>query len=281
MVQETYNKDKGEWRLDISLDAVPEFLETREITGGGKLEGCSVTNKDGKWSGTRTYEQALELLLNGDAVTVSKMKKLEFNIKPAEINSYNYRLVDDPADLFDIGQVVAGIPECYLQNEPAAQRRCVSILFNNTVSARITAEQYMEAGKKAYEFISSLELNGIDVELSVLSATWQKSPTSEARCTGAVFNRIKEFGKIIDPERLWYCLVNPSYLRRIIFALMERTPVEYRKQMQYHAGGNYGVPFNRREVLALLESEGRRYDIVADYLTFEQDVADFLKKSQI
>lgn len=94
----------------------------------------------------------------------------------------------------------------------------MSIIYNNSASCSVTTSQLAVAGRHVLDVVAILERQGYRVNVDILTTAC--TSTQVAMC----FVRVKDALRIINPLKLAYILVHPSFFRRQGFRWIETCP---------------------------------------------------------
>ena len=205
-----------------SVDEFAKWLQVTPQTAKGKELNESITNSF-KFTGTKSFEEAQELLKYGDKVNADKIAATIRKIK-AQGKGYETRnsLYNSPCGFMPIvPKVLAGDPQNMLaiRKERYNSTKVLNVVYNITVSGGKKKELLFETAAKVANVIASLEKNGYRVNLYVCFSV--RSTCDESSKAISII-KIKDSGKYLDTLRIAYPLVNPSFYRRHIFGYMER-----------------------------------------------------------
>lgn len=139
---------------------------------------------------------------------------------------------------FDMGLVLSGEPECWLQTEQTEQEcsgaRIITLAVNTTVSGSISSDTIIQRGAAVLGLAMLLERAGRAVRVVVGDATTKDGYTLYSEII------VKEAGQPFDVDSLAFWLVCPDALRRCFFRICEASPIA--KEIGCYAGGGYGCP---------------------------------------
>jgi hypothetical protein len=215
------------------------------------------SSKDGGYSftGTRSYEEAIELADNGwaegrdEALKMSQplIDRLVQFIERPDI------VYDVEGNGYDIGRFCSDDPECAIRMENEivevpAPPRLIRIVFNNLASAGVDKEILTAKGAAVAALIELLEFAGNRVELVVLSHA--SGDSSRERIAFMKSVTVKAFDQPLDMARIIFAIAHPAMMRRLGFRVAElASPVAQRAM---HVGGGYGyvVSTDQSELLA-------------------------------
>ena len=217
-----------------TIDAFVKSLNTRELNPAFKNKGEVSSkikgNKD--FYKTDTYEESEELLTGGyrEGLSVIQSEK--------RVNNYgsikrNIPTVDVVGFAPHVPNAIAGIPQSMVSVKARNQKsKIVNIIYNNSASCSVTTSQLAVAGRHVLDVVAILERQGYRVNVDILTTTC--TSTQVAMC----FVRVKDALRIINPLKLAYILVHPSFFRRQGFRWIETCPKITDETFSY----SYGYP---------------------------------------
>lgn len=206
-----------------SLRAWHNFMheaESEEGTRNASHEGSS-------WAGTKDWDAYIELLDKGDEQVMSKIKtetkhqvrELEKRYEK-EIKGYKF---DVAGEFFDIGLVLSGVPEAWLEPE-LAEREIPRIVMRIDMgfTAGVRSEDVINNGAKLLGMAKVLEDMGVEVQVELygFQSRWRhgtKNAKQETLVTSLV---AKGFNEPINYKKL-SSLLTTAHFRRGIFRVME------------------------------------------------------------
>jgi hypothetical protein len=216
----TYRYNADSW------DEFVHDLRTREPN----WVQSSIRQESGEWSGTRTWEEALEYAINGhpaarvamDAVTLKVTADPEPQWDSAPVGAF-------PC----IPAYAAGAPEdMFTQSEdaPPVSRPIVRITVNMMISAAIDASHIRNRGAAIVTLIDRIQLSGRRVELVASMHSIRGNNRYMWNVT------VKRPEEPIDMDRIGLSFATPMMYRRFFFRVMEFSTPEY--------VSGYGTPDN-------------------------------------
>lgn len=172
-----------------------------------------------KFSGTTDYAQASEFLISGYTYGCEQLQKEMTGL------AKNYKNVTTVKnDVFgvvpNIGAYMTGHPKnmINIKNERrAVKTKVINMIVNTTVPARYTKEEITKLGAATLLQLIRLERNGYKVNLYVANKIEWKS--NQLVC----FTKVKNSSEQLNILKVAYPIVHPSFLRRHMFAVYERT----------------------------------------------------------
>lgn len=201
-----------------------DFLEAALVVPKKQDSSSSRRIDDGRnpWSGTKTFEEAVELAKRGWAEGASKALQFRACIADAVreiITSRSTSYAWDVAGQFiDIGRYLEGEPECFGTLDEAGQTAAqpvVKIFVNLAASGSVSVESLFARGAVILAAIDVLEATGKRVE--VVAAKGSRGNTIHE-----TYVTVKRPDQPVDADRLAFVLAHAGCLRRLFFSVMEQ-----------------------------------------------------------
>lgn len=120
---------------------------------------------------------------------------------------------------YDVGDYLAGIPECWQSFAPQEGKRAVRIVVDCDASGGIAAETLMKRGIAVTAIVVALQARGYPVTVDVSELSGKTSGKTATRHTHEDFLcRIHDAatGSILDVDRLAFALAHPCMLRALV-----------------------------------------------------------------
>lgn len=173
-----------------------------------------------EFTGTHSYEQAVEMFKNGweskaEELT-KKLKVIQNQVIDAQVQKV----------LFDVVGFQASVPR-YLQGIPTnmvnkklvpIKQKIVTINKDISYNCGVTTEQIVEASIQTLQLVKRIEAQGIRVNLNLIWGV-KASGSNEI-----VKIRLKSANERVNISKLAFPLVHPSMLRRLCFRYLEVAP---------------------------------------------------------
>lgn len=203
-----------------------EFMEIQEIDYSKKNISSYQSQLFGNTSfyGTENFSESMQLLKNGQKENPLEigdfLKEINFNRESESmILSYEGFSVD-------VSEYATGNPECMIfLSESESQEKNITINYNCSYNANIEKKTIENYGKMILSIIEIYESQNFNIRLVAIDRTIDSNKKIHN-----VKITIKDFSESVDRDRISYCLVNPSFLRRNLFKMYEHILDEqYRK----------------------------------------------------
>lgn len=208
---------------------------------------------ESQWSGTATFEDAVQLAVQGCSELEEQVLRIAENIVARTgLGSRDYRLdavYDVAGDEVDVGRFLEGEPECMVTYPPFETRReggkIITINAQAAMAAMVSKKQIANRGAAMLALVWAAEQAGYRVELNSIYGIGGNNDDS----TCAIVVRLKNTDQPVDLSRLAFMLMHPSSLRRLGFSFMEIQPYAFRDA--FCVSGAYGLMQGKGERRAL------------------------------
>lgn len=195
------------------------------------------------WYQTETFDEAVDLCLSGWSEGFEKLIKIKRRIDERLLTS-----IVKPTQVRDIIGYTPSVPD-YIMGNPFnmwnKQKRelptFVTIYFNIAYSSMTIRNQIFNRGAITLSLIDALEERGYSVRFK----TFECSTEGNEMIIG--FFNLKSDGEKLNVKKTYFPICHPSFLRRLNFALKERTPVA--KNWYY----SYGIPASKSIIKEIIE----------------------------
>jgi len=180
---------------------------------------------------TKDFEEAKNLLFNGDVENFEKIKRCEIKVKP--VPNEQKKVIQRGYSGF-----LPSIP-LYLQNNPKCmfslkkenvESRVINVYINNSVPYSVESGDIVRFGAAISTLINTLELNKIRINLFVVYKTTEKKQNL------TLIVKIKKADAPLNKLAIAYPLINPSFLRRNFTRWIERIPIKINKDFSWWYG---------------------------------------------
>lgn len=224
------------------FDCMTEFIDFCIQPPPSKQRGQSARGGS-SWSGTATFEDAVELARNGWAAGGEMIAEYTKEILPSIMSRVALpEIIHDYSggSTIDMGRFMEGDPECfYIEHDSEITRevnqnqgKIIKIVVNLAVSAGISENLITARGSAVVALIDALEATGKRVELWAVCAIRYGGNQYETQII------VKRPNEPLNIDALAFTLAHPSMLRRMWFAQLENE----KDGSSFGAYGNYGYP---------------------------------------
>jgi hypothetical protein len=227
-------------------ESLERLLERAEAPTDLPEYSRSSERGDREFCGTDSLAESFRLARYGWAEgreRMSAMQKRLTDLVRQRVNSRQEVLWDVAGAVVDVGRFCEGEPENMMYFEPSptdGKGKIVKLALNVSASCDIEAEDIFWRGAAVIGLVDLLESNGFSVEIEVCEGI-QAGRFGGGNKLAYIFPA-KVPGYQLDIDRLAFVLANPSFLRRIMFAVEEREPAKIREEFGIQRGEGYGAP---------------------------------------
>jgi hypothetical protein len=204
------------------FDSIDSFIKTINSRPKNPLMERADASRTGKesFAGTKSYEEAENLLKNGYTKPLEKIKNaVSKDLKIAQNRPrrtpYNAVVGFVP----NVPNYLLGIPEQMIAVKQIAQKsKTISISYFIGNNCGTSTAELEKAGITMLNVINRLELSGIRVNLDVViqcTFTWDELQICSIN--------VKSYREHLDLKKLCFPIAHPSMLRRFGFAWLERS----------------------------------------------------------
>lgn len=252
----------------IETTRVHESFEARESSR--KEERAT-----GNFYGTRTYEEASNLMLNGWDSGASDVSKIMLE-RSSEFERVKRLSLDYAGAVPCVPAYLSGSPA----NMIAIKKRptttpVITLCYSLSISSDETSNEILLHSAKLLNVIRGLEAGGCKINLYVgmFAKRW-----SDVSC---YITKIKDSKEPFNVLNMAYPLIHPSFLRRQGFAYTERCGVDYSK-----GWSNYGsVLDDLGKQAEITESLGIVNPVCVDYYSLksknEAEITEMIKRQAV
>jgi hypothetical protein len=232
-----------EKHLNLTFQNLESFFAYAEKAVANGQEKASEKQKESDFNHFANWPACRAAALQGWPAGLEKVKALS-EAFVSKVGSGMLKETFAPSEtglFFDVGLVLAGEPEAWLQvvetDETAKGSQLVTIGLNCTVSAGVSPSIIRQRGAAVLALVQLLEQAGRSVCVKVgisLSDSLERSPAYSLKASLV----LKAFGEALDADKLAFWLVCEDAFRRCWFRIMEACPIW--KQLRAEAGKGYG-----------------------------------------
>ena len=214
-----YRTEEGIYVTDFqNITELVHFIETNEVYPNfkNKAFGPDSISGDKRFTETENFEEAKDLLLHGWEHGTKEIKG-RVEAKETGVNMKQKTVYDVAGYQCSVPRYLQGIPTNMINKKSVAQKnKVITINKNCSYRAMDSAETIRTESVKVLQLVNRLEKQGYRVNLNVIFG-------SEKQNTVVTKVRIKSSSQKLNIKQTAFPLVHPSMLRRIIFAVWERS----------------------------------------------------------
>lgn len=234
-----------QWRAE--LDTAP----TSRLFLDGDCRSQEVSTHRTKFTGTKDYQAADNLLINGDKKSTKLLKECS---APARVNNTGTKPRPRTAVvgyLPHIPNYLAGRPDSMITTDTIkVKQKIMTVIINGSVPGFMSAKDTAAACANVVSAIKAIESAGQRVNIYLYLGTHAAAEQA------AAIIKIKDSGAALQLTKIAYPLINPSMLRRHFFKFIETR--EYLTDREFIYG--YGQIDEEREATRLLRDSNIRYN---------------------
>ncbi len=204
-----------------SFTELESFISSSPRVKGNEERSTSEDMSDTffKFSGTTDYAQAAEFLRSGYNYGFEQLQKEMTGL------AKNYKnVVTVKNDVYgvvpNIGAYMTGHPKNMFNiktEKRAVKTKVINMIVNTSVPAKYTKDDIVRLGAATLLHLVRLERNGYKVNLYVANKIEWRS--NQLVC----FTKVKNSSEQLNLLKVAYPIVHPSFIRRHMFAVYERT----------------------------------------------------------
>lgn len=221
--------------VDHFLSVVGKREPNKVFQSEGPIEKQNSHDSNFSFRGTHNWSESCDIMAQGykEGLQDLNQSKAGVRVRTASNVSRNMPHADIVGFTPHVPNAIAGIPQSMITVRRVQRKaKTVSILYDMGASASIDKGRFTVAGRHLMDVISTLELQGYRIQLDVLEAFCTNSQI------GMCIIRLKNHRQPINPLKLSYSLLHPSFFRRQSFCWLETCP-----EITHHGfTGGYGYP---------------------------------------
>lgn len=191
-----------------------------------------------EFTGTKSWSEALNLARFGWPKGTKKLKKALEGLKGATAPALEHSF-DVAGEEVDIGRYLTGDPENMIEYYPVHRDgiKFIDVYVSFAYHCGYSANDVIKRGAVILSNIDALEQNGYRCKIIGYSKNGAGKHGLEMQVI------LKEYEETLELDRMAFCLINPSMLRRLGFKLIERF-VPQQANKNYGSGRTFTAPEN-------------------------------------
>ncbi len=155
------------------------------------------------------YKEGLNNLQKSKSVKVNRTTNIQKNIPQTGIVGYAPH----------VPNAIAGVPQSMIAQQKIDQRvKVLTIVYDGGAPGCVNAERFVSAGRHVLDLVQALELQGYRVRVDI-----QDTFCTYKECAICRFT-VKNHRQPINPLKISYLLIHPSFFRRQVFRWLETVP---------------------------------------------------------
>lgn len=176
-------------------------------------------SEDKTFSLTKSYQESEEIMKSGYKEGLEDLKKAEKNIPVCSKASKAVPTASVIGYTPHVPNAIAGIPCSMISHKQVdIKTKMLSVVYDMTASYGEKAEDFVKAGRVLLSFIEMVESRGYRVKLDMMLSACKNREKSVALV------KVKDFRQPVNPLKLSYMMLHPSFLRRQGLKWIETNP---------------------------------------------------------
>lgn len=224
MVKSRMKKGNVDW-IREEYDTIGELVRVLNDRPNNDGMKDKYSSKDGseKFTGTKSFNQALEFLNNGWTEKLAEIKKglaTSSSVKTTQNTNRKRPTTGIVGYAPCVPNAILGLPNSMIATDNTPVKvKAVTIVYCPSVSGGWEAEELMKCGIEVLRIVNKLELEGVRVKL-VVEGLCSETTKTVAQCLVT----IKDWRQPLDLAKIAFPVAHPSLLRRIMFKWLETVP---------------------------------------------------------
>lgn len=204
--------------VSMEFDSFSDFVSLDRNHQPEQTEFATSKDTDRKkWSGTKTFDEAVELALNGWTEGRRKLTSLaETGIERLDPAPIREVLHDVAGFSPNVPMFCAGMPDCMMTYDEVTKPSVLRLAVDIGVNSGASAKAMLNYGAALLAYVELIEAEGIRCEI------WIGSKTTSGQCSTSVQVLVKPSDQPFDFSDISFALAHPSTLRRFEFRAMEQ-----------------------------------------------------------
>ena len=172
--------------------------------------------------GGEPLDAAIEYLRGGYEMDFEK-----FNIAIKDVRKFGYEDLDSRklektlhGGMYLAPLVAAGVPDCMVRYRQDSEPKHITIYFQLGYPCFTTTDQVFNRGIATINLIQALEAKGYMVDLKVFKLSFNVNEYLD------ITINLKNVDELLNISKCYYPFVGKEFLRRLLFRVLESTPVE-------------------------------------------------------
>jgi hypothetical protein len=187
------------------------------------------------WSGTATYNDAMELMKTGFKDPLEKMKKGILKMGAMDQDKRPKMKNDFVGFVPHVPHTLMNLPITMINKDKQIHKnKTIHLIYSYSASSRVTPDDMIKGGINFISLVNSLEKQNYRVKIDIIS-----NHTSNKTLASLLIN-VKEYGQKLNLLKLTFPLVHPAMFRRIGFKWVETVPELKDPEISW----GYGTPLS-------------------------------------
>jgi hypothetical protein len=220
------------------------FSDMAEYANAGRDRNLSSSKGDDGWSGTSSFDQAKGLMVSGWSEPLDRIESIRDQVRQRVglIDGNQFQFDHAPyGTRLDVSAYSIGSPLALLQAYEQPDRRktrFVRLLVDTSVSWSVSKEDIQIRGAAIVALCDALNTLGYSTEVWATSSIASEMRKDAPKFVALV--PVQGVGEPWDVRSAMFPLAHASFLRRIVFGMMESLDEAGRKR--FGVGSGYGYP---------------------------------------
>lgn len=231
-----------------SISDLVSYIKNAKPTPWFENRECSleVSDKRTKFTKTRFFEEAMNLLENGWYEEAQKIEK-ELNLSNKNMfEKDDIKFIQSVAGFHPIvPNYLMGLPDCMVSSKIVPRKqKVVTLNLSISFSCVVSTKEIEEVCLKAFRIVKEIESKGCRVNFNIFYSG--KAYESEiGKINYCVIKlKVKSANERLNVSKVCFPAIHPSMLRRILFRVVETSEVFTKR---YTSG--YGTPLSNNELV--------------------------------
>lgn len=182
-------------------------------------KGMRSDNVDWKFSHTRSYKESEDIMKAGYKEGLENLKKGQKSVSVSSKSAKSVPTASVIGYTPHVPNAIAGIPCSMISHKQVVMKtKMLALVYDMTASYRVDAEEFVKAGRVLLSFIEMVESKGYRVRLDMMLSSCKNREYSVALI------KVKDFRQPVNPLKLSYMMLHPSFLRRQGLRWIESNP---------------------------------------------------------
>lgn len=235
------------FRIDIKKSVVLRadgFTDMADYSDKHRDRSLSSTTGTGEFTGTKTFDQAKKLMVSGWSQPLETIESIRDRVRERVGFIDGAQFQFDHATYgtrLDVSSYAVGSPLALMTayEEPERRKtRFVRILVDTSVSWMVDKKDIQTRGAAIVALCDALNTLGYSTEVWATSSIASEMSKDSDKFVALV--PVQGVGEPWDVRSAMFPLAHASFLRRIVFGLMESLSTEERER--FRVGNAYGFP---------------------------------------
>ena len=258
---------------------IAQFIEMMGERKEGWVEYSSHRDSKPEWYGTKNYEEADNLLKNGDGNLTRKILSSYNRVTKVSSKSMRDRIVCDVVGFTPhVPNYIAGVPMNMVNKKRVAvPTPTMTIVWSRAADWTIDSDKLAEVSALVLAAVNEIQRGKVRVNLYCGTLIKSRYRKEKIKAAGWIF-KLKDANKPLDVRRCAYPMAHTSMLRRHFFHKMECDP-NVHNENQWNYGYVLEGDDKKRAYRETIKQCHLRNAVVLDYYDVKDclDVKDVVR----